>query len=148
MAASAWAVLNRAKPKLLTGGLDLDSGTWKMALCTSAQSITADFAGTSTDARYSDLTGQVANGNGYTTGGQTITLTVTRSTGTVTVDTSDVSFTSSTFDAKYAVIYCDSATNKDILCFCDLETGDADGLSPNNGTLSVTIHASGLFTLA
>lgn len=148
MAAGPFTVFNIAKLKLLNGTHDLDTHTFKMALVTSAQAIDATFAGTSTDARYSDLSAQVANGNGYTTGGKTLTMSVTRSTGTVTVDCDDQSWTSATFSAKYAVIYNDTATNKDLLGFVDLETGVGTGLSPSNGTLSITINASGLFTLA
>jgi hypothetical protein len=148
MAAGPFTVFNIAKLKLLNGIHDLDTHVYKMALVTSSQSIDATFAGTSTDARYADLTAQVANGNGYTTAGKTLAMTVTRSTGTITVDCDDQSWTSSTFSAKYAVIYNDTASNKDLLGFVDLETGVGSGLSPSNGTLSITINASGLFTLS
>lgn len=148
MAAGSFTVFNIAKLKLLNGVHDLDTHTFKMALTTSSQSIDATFAGTSTDCRYADLTAQVANGNGYTTGGKTLTMSVTRNTGTVTVDCDDQSWTSSTFTAKYAVVYNDTATNKDLLGFVDLETTSGTGLSPSNGTLAVTINASGLFTLS
>jgi hypothetical protein len=148
MPAGTFTVLNIAKLKLLNGIHDLDTHVFKMALTTSSQSIDATFAGASTDARYADLTAQVANGNGYTTTGKTLTMTVTRSTSIITVDCNDQNWTSSTFTAKYAVIYNDTATNKDILGFVDLETLVVSGLSPSNGTLSVTINASGLFTLA
>lgn len=148
MAAGNFTVLNIAKKKLLDGTHDLDTHTFKMALTTSTQSLDATFAGTSTDARYADLTNEVANGNGYTTGGKVLTMTVTRSTGTITVDCDDQSWTASTFTAKYAVIYNNTDTNKSILGICDLETTVGTGLSPSNGTLQVVINASGLFTLA
>lgn len=148
MAAGPFTVFNIAKLKLLNGAHDIDTHTYKMALVTSAQSIDATFAGTSTDARYADITSQVANGNGYTTGGKTLVMSLTRSTGTITVDCDDQSWTSATFSAKYAVIYNDTNANKDLLGFVDLETSVGTGLSPSNGTLSVTINPSGLFTLA
>lgn len=148
MAAGNFTVLNIAKLKLLNGVHDLDTHVYKMALCTSTQALDATFAGTSTDARYADLTAQVANGNGYTTGGKTLTMSVSRATGTITVDCNDQSWTAATFSAKYAVIYNDTATNKDILGVVDLETTVGTGLSPSNGTLDVTINAAGLFTLA
>lgn len=145
MAAGAWQVFRRAKTKLLNGTLDLDSGTWKMALTTSAQALTDDFAGSSTDCRYADLTAEVASGGGYTTGGKTLTPTVTRSGATVTYDVDDQAWTISTITAKYAVIYADN-TNDDLLCFCELDTGGS--VSTTSGTLTVTINASGVFTLA
>lgn len=147
MAAGSWTVFRRAKPKLVNGAIDLDSDTLKMALCTSSESLTDDFAGTSTDCRYADLTAEVANGNGYTTAGKTLTQSLTRSGATVTFDVDDQSWTSSTFSAKYAVIYSDTASNKDLICYCDLDSGGGS-LSPSSGTLAITINASGVFTLA
>lgn len=144
MAAGAWQVFRRAKTKLLNGLFDLDSNTFKMALTTASQALTDDFAGSSTDCRYADLTNEVANGNGYTTGGKTLTPSLTRSGATVTWDVDDQSWTSSTITAKYAVIYADN-TNDDLLAFCELDTGGS--VSTTNGTLAVTIHANGVFTL-
>ena len=145
MAAGAWTVFNIAKLKLANGTFDLDTQTFKMALTTASQALAATFAGTSTDCRYADLTAEVANGGGYTTGGKTLTATWTRATGTITFDCDDQAWTSSTITAKYAVIYADN-TNDDLLCFCELDTGGS--VSTVSGTLTVTINASGVFTLA
>jgi hypothetical protein len=146
MAAGAFTVFRRAKTKLANGLFDLDTNTFKMVLTTDAQALTDDFAGTSTDCRYADLTDEVANGNGYTTGGKTLTATWTRSGATVTFDCDDQAWTSSSFTAKYAVIYEDNGGNDDLLCFCELDTGGS--LTTVSGTLTVTINASGVFTLA
>jgi hypothetical protein len=145
MAAGAWTVFNIAKEKLADGVFDLDTQTFKMALCTDAQALAATFAGTSTDCRYADLTAEVANGGGYTTAGKTLSCTWVRSTGTVTFDCDDQAWTSSTITAKYAVIYADN-TNDDLLCFCELDT--VTNVSTVSGTLTVAINASGVFTLA
>jgi len=145
MAAGAWTVFNIAKTKLANGLFDLDSNTFKMAICTNVQALAATFAGTSTDCRYADLTAEVV-GSGYTAGGKTLSATWVRSTGTVTFDVDDQAWTSSTLtDCKYAVIYADN-TNDDLLCFCELDT--VTNLSTVAGTLTVTINASGVFTLA
>jgi hypothetical protein len=146
MAAGAWQVFNIAKEKLADGTFDLDTNTFKMALTTDAQALAATFAGTSTNAQYSDLTNEVANGGGYTTGGKTLSATWVRSTGTITFDCDDQAWTSSTITAKYAVIYADNAGNDDLLCFCELDTGGS--VSTVSGTLTVAINASGVFTLA
>jgi hypothetical protein len=146
MAAGAWQVFNIAKEKLADGTFDLDTNTFKMALTTDAQALAATFAGTSTNAQYSDLTDEVANGGGYTTGGKTLAATWVRSTGTITFDCDDQAWTSSTITAKYAVIYADNAGVDDLLCFCELDTGP--GVSTVSGTLTVAINASGVFTLA
>lgn len=145
MAAGNWTVFNRAKLKLANGTFDLDTQTFKMALCTDAQALAATFAGSSTDCRYADLTDEVASGGGYTTGGKTLTPTWTQATGTITFDCDDQAWTSSTITAKYAVIYADN-TNDDLLCFCELDT--VGSVSTVSGTLTVTISASGVFTLA
>lgn len=145
MPAGPWQVFRRAKTKLANGTFDLDTQTFKMALTQAAQVLTDDFAGSSTDCRYADLTAEVPNGSGYATGGKTLSCTWNRSAGTVTFDCDDQAWTSSTFTAKYAVIYADN-TNDDLLCFCELDT--VTSVSPSAGTLTVTINASGVFTLA
>ena len=149
MAAGNFTVFNVGKLHLLDGVHVITSHVYKMALCTQTQAIDATFAGVSTDCRYADLTAEVAGANGYTTGGFTLTMTEVRATGTITVSSSvNPSWASSTFSAKYGVIYDNTTANKNLLGFVDLETTVAAGLSPSNGTLTVTINASGLFTLA
>lgn len=145
MPADNWSVFNIAKTKLANGTFDLDTQTFKMALLTDAQAMAATFAGASTDCRYSDLTAEVV-GSGYTAGGKTLTATWNRSAGTVTFDCDDQAWTSATFDAQYAVIYADN-TNDDLLCFSDLNAGGGM-LSVVGGTFTITINASGVFTLA
>lgn len=145
MPAGSWTVFNRAKLKLANGSLDLDTNPFRMVLTTSSQALDATFVGTSTDCRYSDLTAEVV-GTGYTATGKLLTATWTQSTGTITFDVDDQAWTSSTITAKYAVIYADN-TNDDLLCFVDLETGGGS-VSTTAGTLTVTINASGVFTLA
>jgi hypothetical protein len=58
-----------AKKKLLTGGFNLSSDALKACLTTNAQALSAQFLGSSGDARYADLSAEVASGSGYTTGG-------------------------------------------------------------------------------
>lgn len=147
MASGTATVFNEAKRKLINGTIDLDSNTLKACLTGSAQALSASFNGSSTDARYADLTAEVANGNGYVSGGVTLTgVSVSGETGTVTFTTNPASWSSATFTAKYIVIYSDSATNKDLICYMELESGST--VSPSNGTLTVNPSASGWFTLA
>lgn len=72
MAAGTPTLFIPAKKKLLTAGFNLTSDALKAVLTTSAQALVAGFVGASGDARYADLTAEVANGNGYTTGGQAL----------------------------------------------------------------------------
>ena len=87
---------------------------------------------------YSDgLTGQVANGNGYTTGGNTLTKVAPTSSGTTAfIDFSDTTWTSSTFTARGALIYNSSASNKTIAV---LDFGSDKTTS--NSTFTVTFPA-------
>ena len=147
MAAGSWTVFNLAKKKLADGTHDLDTATFKMALTTSAQALATTFVGTSTDCRYSDLSAEVAAGGGYTTGGKTLSATWVQSVGTITWDVDDQAWTSSTITARYAVIDNDTTANKNLVCFCLLDSTPAD-VSTTAGTLTVTINASGVFSLA
>lgn len=136
----------RAKSKIWNGVINIGTHTFKAALTTSAQALTATFAGTSTDCRYSDLTAQVANGNGYTTGGITLTLTENLSGTVHTVDsTVDPAWAASTITAKYLVIYDDTPVNKPLICFADLDTGGGS-VSTTNGTFQITFASTGLWT--
>lgn len=150
MAAGVFIVLNRARTKIGSGVIDLDAGGFKACLVEAAQALTADFAGGSGDARYADLTAE-CSGTGYTAGGVDMTgESWTRAAGVVKFDADDVTFDTVTLDtdgAKWIVVYQDTATNKDILGFMDLNTGDPDGVFPSAADLVVTWNAGGLFTL-
>lgn len=150
MAVGNFTLFNIAKKKLGDGTIDLDTHTFKIALCGSSQSIDATFAGTSTDARYADLTAQLSTANGYTSGGATLaSVTWTRSTGTVTFDAADVSWTltGAGITYKYGVVYDDTATNKDLLGFFDADNSSGSATtSPTAGTHTITWNASGLFS--
>ncbi|HRE44771.1 MAG TPA: hypothetical protein PKY87_12490 [Terricaulis sp.] len=148
MPAGPWIVFDRAKEKLADGVFDLDGHTFKVALCLATQAIAADFAGASTDARYADLTHELANGDGYATGGATLSgVTWNRSGGTVTFDCADPQWESMTKTGiKYAVIYSDTATNKDLLAVCELDTGGT--IAVTDGTFTILIDADGIFSLS
>ena len=148
MPAGNWLVYGPALELLIEGGLDLDTNTWRMVLVTASYTPNQ-----STDAAWSTIsTSEVANGGGYTTHGKLLTVTSTRSGLVVTFDCDDQSWTSSTITAKYAVIVRDADANgvlagTDIpLCYVNLETGGGS-VSTTNGTLAITINASGVFTV-
>ena len=153
MAAGAWQFYGLSLEKMFentVGPLD-DSGTprFRMALVTSSYTPSVNV-----DDTWSDIsTNEVANGGGYTTHGKLLACTLSHSSGTITFDCDDQSWTSSTITAKYAVIVQDADANGAlaagdfIVCYCDLETGGGS-VSTTNGTFAVTIHANGLFQLA
>jgi hypothetical protein len=68
MAAGPVNVYDNAIKFLMNGTLDLDTATLKLALYSS--SMTVDLVNHDT---LSDISGEIANGNGYLTGGKTLT---------------------------------------------------------------------------
>lgn len=126
-----------AKKKLLTAGFNLSSDALKAALCTSAQALSAGFLGSSADARFADLTGEISGagytagglalsgvsliyyvasaavavaGTGGTTGAQTVTGTTgtgTKFTANVTVATGAISAVNSVTPGSYSVLPTD-----------------------------------------
>ena len=122
------------------GTHDMDNDTFKICLLTDSYSIDA------TDTQYSDLTNEVANGNGYTTGGVTLTgVTWTQTSGTLTFDsTMAPAWTSASFTARYAVIYNDTATNDELVCLIDF----GENKVVSSGTFTINFNASGIFTIA
>lgn len=152
MAVTVFTLFNKAKKKLGDGTIDLDTHTFKVMLCGSSQSIAANFAGTSTDCRKADLTGELSTANGYTAAGVSLgSVTWNESSGTVTWDAADTSWTltGAGITYKYAVVYDDTATNKDLLGFVNMDdSGGSATISPAAGTHSIVWNASGIFSAA
>jgi hypothetical protein len=100
---------------------------------------------------YAGLTNEHANSFGYTTGGVSMGALTLSGTTTVTVDDpADVVWTASggSITARFAVIY-ESGGGGNVLCYCLLESvGPADVTATTGNTLTVALHASGIFTLA
>lgn len=97
------------KVELLTGTHNFTASTgdtFKIALYTSSATL-----GASTTV-YSG-TNEVANGNGYTTGGNTLTSVTPTSSGTTAfTDFADTTWTNATITARGALIYNSSKSNK------------------------------------
>jgi hypothetical protein len=151
MAAGKWKLYEAAKLYLADGTFDLDDNTnWKCALFLSSSNC--DTLGGTNDV-YGDLTNEHANANGYTTGGAAFTPTWTQSGGTATFDGSDPVWTASggSIVARFAVIYKNATVNsivKPLLCVCLLDTAPADVTATTGNTLTITMNASGLWTLS
>jgi hypothetical protein len=150
MATGSFVPLNKAKYKIGQNLIDLDSHSFNAVLVTSAWSPSAAYAGTSTDARYSDISANEVSGTGYTAGGQAMTSVAFTVAGTGGKFTSAApSWSNATLTAKYLVIIDQTNTNKDILGYVDLDTTNGTAsVSPTNGTISVTPDATnGWFTI-
>jgi len=152
MAAGKWKVYDQAKVYLANGTHDLDDATnWKIALFTSTSNCNTLSVGTAT---YGDLTNEVANGNGYTTGGASLASeTYSQTSGTATFTSGTGSWTASggSIVARYAVIYRNATVNsivKPLLCVCLLDTTPADVTTTSGNSLTITMNASGIFTIS
>lgn len=147
MAATAWRVYREFKAALGNKLVDLGAGdTIKCALFLSTSNC-GDVA--LATAQYATLTNQHANANGYTTGGVTVAATFTQTTGTATFDTADASWTASggSIVARFAVLYSDTAANKDLIAYCILDSTPADVTVTTGNTLTIQMNASGIFTI-
>ena len=104
----AQAMCTSFKSEILDEQHDLIADTLKIALFTSSASLGAGTATYSTS-------NELANGNGYTTGGETLGgKAITTHSTTVCFDFADPTWTSATFTANGALIYNSSNGNKAI----------------------------------
>lgn len=141
MAAGTWTLTDGGRTKLLDGTFDIDSDSYKIALFLSTSNIGA------ASTTYAGVTNEVANANGYTTGGIAITLTLAGTT-TVTVTTATAmvwTASGGSITGRFAVIY---EVGGNVLCYCLLDSTPADVTATTGNTLTVTMNASGIFTLA
>lgn len=105
-----------------------------------------------TDAKYSDVSaGEVANGNGYTTGGEASVTIAANASGTETVTVTSVSWTASVGSIgpfRYVIYYDDTPSDKPLVAWWDygssqtLTVGQALAVYPNSSLTTGT-----LFTL-
>ena len=141
MAAGSWTFTNTGRTSLLNGTFDLDTDTFRIALFQSTSDLGA------ASVAYADLTNEVATANGYTQNAKAVTLALSGTT-TVKVDeTTNPVWTASggSIVARFAAIY---KVSGNVLCYCLLDSAPADVTTTDGNTLTVTISASGLFTLA
>lgn len=154
MTAGPWQVYDEAKLSLVDGTIDLDEGDAFFAFCLLTNAYTIDL----TDTTYADISAdEVANANGYTTGGEGATnITLSHVTGTVTFDSDDVVWTAaggSIVARNCALVHINTgaglpqAADKLISVFL-LDDTPADVTATDGADLKVQMHASGIFTLA
>jgi|SRR6478609_514278 len=124
--------------------IDFDSDTIKVALIGSAYTPNQD-----SHDYWDDVVANEVTGTGYTAGGAALaskTVTYDASTNTLKLDAADVTWSSSTITARYAVVYDDSgATNgqKALIAYFDFTTDRAS----SNGDFIVRWGADGIFSV-
>lgn len=128
--------------QLSIGTHDLDGHVFKLMLTNSAP--------VATNTTKANLT-EISAGNGYTAGGTATTVTVSETSGTTTVQGTQVVFTASGGSIgpfRYAVLYNDTAASKNLVAWFDygsgltLATGETLTVKFNNATPGT------IFTLA
>jgi len=138
----ASGVYNNYKVRMLGSGtaVDLDGDTIKLALLTS--SYTPDF-----DAHdfYDDVSAnEVAASGSYSAGGATLSVTLTQDNtdDEGVFDATDVSFTTFTGTARYAVIYKSTgvAATSPLIALIDF----GSDITASGGTFAITFAAEGI----
>lgn len=146
MAADALVFYDIFSEAIADGTHDLDNDTIRVALFTS--SYTPSAAHTA----YSGLTNEVANGNGYTTGGEALTsVQWNQASGTATFDAADTEWTATggSIVCRYAVLYnADAGGSNDLIGYILLDNTPADVTVTDTNTLTLQWNGSGIFTLA
>lgn len=142
MAVSA-KVYGPALAAFLAGSINWGSDTIKVALATSAYSPDQD-----AHDFFNDVTNEVV-GTGYTAGGATLaskTSTYTSGTNTNALDAADVTWSTSTLTARYAIVYKSTGTGSTSPLICYIDFG-ADVIS-SAGNFTITWDAAGILTAA
>ena len=122
--------------------IDWDTDTIKVALVANTYTPNQD-----THDYWDDVSANEISGTGYTAGGITLsskTVGYTAGTNVTKFDAADVSWTSSTLTARYAVIYLSTATASTSPLIGYIDFGSDQ--SSSAGTFSIVWDSAGIFT--
>lgn len=135
MAAGKWTLTTAALTSLLNGTFDIDSDSYKVALFTSSSNIGAS------STTFAGVTNQVAQANGYTTGGIAVTLNLSGTTTvSVTFATNPVwTASGGSITARWAVLY---EVSGNVLAYCLLDAAPADVIATDGNTLTIDSDGS------
>jgi hypothetical protein len=128
-APGAWTLVNGARADILAGTFSVGSG-YKVALVTSSSNIAAS------STTWAGVTNEVASGNGYTTGGVSVTLAQTGTTSVNVYFSSNPSWTASggSITARWAVLY---KTGSNVVAYSLLDSAPADVVVASGNTLQI-----------
>lgn len=126
--------------KALNKEVDFDSDTIKVALLTSSYTPNQD-----THDYFNDVSANEVSGTGYTAGGATLaskTATYDAGTNVIVLDAADITFSSSTITARYAVVYgsTGTASTSPLIGFVDFGSDQ----SSTNGNFTITWDSTGI----
>lgn len=126
------------KLDLMTNDVNLSGDTINVALLTSAYTISQGHQ------TFNEISaGNEVVGSGYTAGGEALTsLNITSAASEAQWDAADVTWSSSTITARYAVIYSVTNNNR-LICVIDFVTDK----SSSNGDFTIQWNAQGIINL-
>jgi hypothetical protein len=126
--------------KALNKEVDFDSDTIKVALLTSSYTPDQD-----AHDYFNDVSTYEVTGTGYTTGGITLsskTATYDSGTNVIVLDAADVTWSSSTITARYAVVYDSTGTSSTSALIGYVDFGSDQ--SSTNGNFTITWDSTGI----
>ena len=126
--------------KALNKEVDFDSDTIKVALLTSSYTPNQD-----THDYFNEVSANEVTGTGYTAGGITLaskTATYDSGTNVIVLDAADVTWSSSTITARYAVVYgsTGTASTSPLIGYVDFGSDQ----SSTNGNFTITWDSTGI----
>ena len=159
MAQGTLALFDEFAESIGDGRIDLDTDSFKVAF------VTLQVGGTPSIAKTDPVpcwgaggttnlnTSEVAAGGGYTAEGDALaSVTWGQTAGVATFDAADNVWTSSASGdpatIKTAVIYSDTATNKDCVGFVDMTADGTTAISLLAGDITITWGAGGILTVS
>lgn len=140
----ASVIYNSFKRDIANGSIDLDTDTIKVMLVTSSYSPNID-----THDKRDDVTNEVANGNGYTTGGATLagkTVTVDNTNDRAIFDADNVVWSTATITARGAVLYKSrggASSADELICYIDF----GSDITSTAADFTLTFNAVGIIAL-
>lgn len=139
MVAGTFTLYDSFSELMADGSIDLDNDSFKMCLVTSAYVFSAGHD------EYADITGEVANGNGYTSTGQALTGVAWNRSGGVTTFTSNAAVWTASgagITARACIIYDDTSAGKKLIGYMLLDATPANVSVTAGNNLTVGPHAS------
>jgi hypothetical protein len=140
MAAGNWTLTNEGRSRLIDGTFALSVNACKMALFLSTSNIG------SASTTYAGLTNEVANAFGYTTGGTSVTISLSGTT-TVTINSTTATWTASggSLVARFVVLY---NVGGHVIAYALLDSTPADVTVTTGNSLSVQEGVNGVMQLS
>ncbi len=136
-------IFNKFFERLGLGELDLDTDTIKCAL------LSSTYTGNETkdSDSWSDVSTYEVSGTGYVAGGEdvsSVSMAESDANDNAVLDGDDVSWTSSTITARWAVLYDDTHASDALIAAFDFGTDK----STSGTTFTVEWHTDGILTFA